>query len=249
MSELPAEFSLPIDAFERQRRLLRREIAPPRHSNRRRIAVAAAVGIVVLLCAVVATPARGVGGRLLDLIQGTLAPPEVQTYFTANEETRKHMLAYEEQAGAILHGRFSPVIASQARGLFAIKSVDGPIYLWAAPTEDGRQCWLIQVGTDAATGSPRGIGTCEEHEETGAIVPDTTWWADLPDVVIVHARVYDDAITQVDVEVEDAPTVVLPVVGGHALGTIPKGERALAMVGRDQSGSEVARYTIAEAKG
>jgi hypothetical protein len=62
----------------------------------------------------------------------------------------------------------------------------------------------------------------------------------------VHARVYDDSVVRVEVVLDAAPSVVLPVVGGHALGTIPNHTKVLAMVGRDQTGSEVARFTLAK---
>jgi len=54
-------------------------------------------------------------------------------------------------------------------GVAAIESADGPIYLWAAPTEDGRQCWLIQAGGDPATGRPYGFGSCGGTDTSGAI--------------------------------------------------------------------------------
>jgi hypothetical protein len=248
VSELPAEFSLPIDAFERQRRLLRAEIAQPRHTARRRLTVVAAVGIMVLLGAVVATPARGVGGRLLDLIQGSPAPPEVQTYFAANDGTRKAMFAHQQAAGERLHEQFSPVIAAEARGVFAIDTADGPVYLWAAPTEDGRQCWLIQAGARPATGTPSGLGSCEETEHASGLNSGTFWTAERPSVVMVYARVYDGEITRIDVEVEGAPPIPLHVVSGYALGAIPKEARTLALIGRNAEGGEVTRTTLRPAE-
>jgi hypothetical protein len=247
MSELPANFSLPSEAFERQRRLLRREIAQPRRSSRRRITVAVAVGLIVLSGAVVATPARGVGSRLLDLIQGTPAPPEVQTYFAANAGTRQQMFAYQQSAGERLHEQFSPVIASEARGVFSIETADGPIHLWAAPTEDGRQCWLIQAGARPATGTPYGLGSCDETEHTSALNPGIFWTAERPNVVVAYARVYDEEITRIDVEVEGAPPIPLHVTG-YALGPIPKEARLLALVGRNAEGHEVTRTTLHRAE-
>jgi len=242
MIDVPGEFPLPSDAFYRQRSLLRAQVAVPQRSRTgRRVTVAVAAAVLAVL---LVTPAFGIGGRLLDLIQGPPAPLEVQTYFAANDGTRQKMLAYAEEAGAKLHDRYSPVIASEARGVFAIESADGPIYLWAAPTEDGRQCWLIQAGTNAATGSPVGLGSCDGSEHPHAINPGTWWIADRPSVEIVHARIYDDDITQVDVELEDAPSVSLPVVAGHALGTVAKEARILTLVGRDQNGDEVTRFTL-----
>jgi hypothetical protein len=245
MIEIPDEFPVPSEAFDRQRSLLTTRIAAPRGSRAGRrdlVAVAAAALLAVLLV----TPALGIGGRLLDLIHGSPAPPAVQTFFAANDGTRETMFAHAHEAGDKLHDRFSPVIASEARGLFAIESPDGPIYLWAAPTEDGRQCWLSQAGTNTATGGPIGLSSCDASEVTSAMNPEEWWIAERPSVEIVHVRVYDDAITRVEVELDGAPAVSLPFVAGHAFGTVPKTERILAIVGRDADGEAVATFKLGE---
>jgi hypothetical protein len=211
-----------------------RRARPPR----RRVAlVAIAAGGAALLAA----PGLGLGGRLLDLLERPSAPPEVQSYFAADDAMRQQLFAHAAEAGSALHDRFSPVIADEARGVFAIASPDGPIYLWAAPTEDGRQCSLIQEGADVATGRPHGAGFCDDPEPRAAIAPATFWTAERPSVWIVHARVYDDAVTRVDVEVAGAADLSLPVVAGHALGTVPKDATVEAFVGRDADGAVVAR--------
>lgn len=244
MIDVPHEFPLPSDAFDRQRSLLSAHAAAPRRSRAgRRVLVALAAA--ALLAVLLVTPALGIGGRLLDLIQGPPAPPEVQTYFAANDGTREKMFAFAEEAGAKLHDRFSPVIASEARGVFAIESAEGPIYLWAAPTEDGRQCWLIQAGTENVTGRPFGLGGCDgPGEQPSAMSPGVWWTAERPNIEIVHVRIYDDAITRIEVEVEGASAISLPVVSGYALGTVAKEERILAIVGREADGDEVMRMTL-----
>lgn len=210
------------------------------HRRRPALVLAAALAAVVVV-----TPAFGIGGRLLDLIQGPPAPPEVQTYFAANDGTREKMFAYAEAAGEKLHDRFSPVIASEARGVFAIESPDGPIYLWAAPTGDGRQCWLIQAGTENVAGSPRGLGGCDGPVgQPSAMSPGVWRPAERPDIEIVHVRIYDDAITRIEVELESASPIPLPLVAGYALGTVAKEERIVAIVGRSADGEEVARFTL-----
>jgi hypothetical protein len=76
--------------------------------------------------------------------------------------------------------------------------------------------------------------------------PEPWWIAERPSVEIVHVRVYDDAIARVEVELDGAPAVSLPLVAGHAFGTVPKKERILAIVGRDTDGEEVARFKLGE---
>jgi hypothetical protein len=245
MIDIPDEHPLPEHAFGQQRDLLSAHVARLRTRSRPRprrtlVAVAAAA----LVGAFLVTPASGLGERLLDLIQGTPAPPEVQTHFASSNATREKLFARAEEAGARLHDRFSPVIAAEARGVFALDTADGPIYLWAAPTEDGRQCWLIQAGAEFTTGRPYGFGSCDGTRHESGIRPETVWTAERPSVEIVHVRVFDDAITRVDVELEGMPTVALPVAAGHALGVVAKDERVVALVGRNEEAEEVTRTTL-----
>jgi len=242
--EMPNEFPLPQDAFARQRSLLADHVLRHRPRRSRRRGVSVAVVSAALLGALLVAPAVVLGDRLLDLLQRPAAPPEVQAHFAANNTLRKQLFAHTEAAGHALHDRFSPVVAGEARGIAAIESTDGPIYLWAAPTEDGRQCWLIQAGAELATGRPYGLTSCDAPQVQSKIRPGTLWTAERPSVKILHARVYDNAITRVEIVVEDGPEVSLPVVAGHALGTVAKDARVLAFVGRNASSDEVTRTTL-----
>jgi hypothetical protein len=208
----------------------------PARLQRKRVALLAAAAVAAAL---LVAPPFGLGDRVLDLLQGPPAPPEVQTYFTTENAMRARA-----EATHSLRERVAPTIVGEARGVAAIESPDGPIYLWAAPTQDGRQCWLIQAGGDPATGRPYGAGTCEDQHPAGAIVPDTFWTAERPSIQILHARVYDGAITRVDVEIGGSDPVSLPVVSGHVLGTVGKEARVEAFVGRNADGDEVARKTL-----
>jgi hypothetical protein len=216
-------------------------LAVRRRAGRRRRRAALAV-VAVAAAVVLVTPAFGIGGRLLDLVQGSPAPPEVQTYFAGHDETRRKLYAHAAAAGHALHERFSPVVAGEARGIVAIESADGPIYLWAAPTEDGRQCWLIQAG--AASGLPSGLGSCDEADAPTGITPGLFWTDQRPSVRIVHARIHDGAIARVDLEVEGEPDRSLPVLSGHVLATVPKDAHVEALVGRSADGDVVERFQL-----
>ena len=209
----------------------------------RRAALAAAAAAAAALAV---SPAFGLGGRLLGLVHGSPAPPEVRAYFAADNRLREQLFDHAGAAGDQLHDRYSRVIPDEARGVAAIASPDGPVFLWAAPTEDGRQCWLIQEGEEKATGRPYGYSVCDGLDHSGALVPDMVWTVERPSIYVVHVRVYDDSVTSVDVRFDDAPDLVLPVVSGHALGTMPKGEepRFDAVVGRDADGDVVARARL-----
>jgi hypothetical protein len=200
-----------------------------------------AVASVLVLGVLVVTPAFGIGGELLDLIQGKPAPPEIKSYFASNNKQRVRMFAFAEKAGAALHDRFSPVLANEARGVFAIESPDGPIFLWAAPTEDGRQCWLLQATRETPGG---GVASCDGADEPRPMRAETLWSENRPNVTIVYARIYDDAITRVDVVLDAAPEASLAVAAGYALGTVSKDEKIAAAVGRNADGQEVARVAF-----
>jgi hypothetical protein len=194
----------------------------------------ALVVVVAAAAVLVVAPAFGIGGRALDLIRGDPAPPDVQTYFAASNTLRERMFAQAADAGIELHDRFSRVIPNEARGVIALETPDGPIYLWAAPTEDGRQCWIGPVD-----------GSCD-GDRTGSLRPEGPGWTiERPSVLIFHVRVYDEAITRVQLELEGANELSLPVVSGHALGTIPKQEHVVlqSVIGRNDDGDVVARWT------
>src|SRR3954464_7884418 len=195
--------------------------AVQRHT-RRPLRRAALVAAAAPAAALVVAPAFGIGGRVLDLIHGSPAPPEVQTSFADSNALRERLFKNAEAAGDELHDRYSPVVPGEARGIAEIETEDGPIYLWAAPTEDGRQCWLIQTGSEPTTGRPYGPGSCDGIDRTGSLQPEGPMWTFLrPSVLTFHVRVYDEQITRVELEVEGADELSLPVASGHALGTIP----------------------------
>jgi Tol biopolymer transport system component len=74
MTEIPSEFPLPDSSLERQRSVMRAYVEATQQSSRRRIWRVAATAAVILVCGLLVTPALGIGGRLLDLIQG-FSPP------------------------------------------------------------------------------------------------------------------------------------------------------------------------------
>ena len=79
MTEIPELCPLPKDAFERQRALLGVHVASELHRSPRRRWRLAAIAAVLLVGGLLVTPALGIGDRLLDLIQGAPARPEVRS--------------------------------------------------------------------------------------------------------------------------------------------------------------------------
>jgi len=244
MTELPPEFALPTDAFERQRSLLSAHVGRTRHKSRRRTGFALAFVILALLGAAIVSPAWSIGARFIDLVWSPSAPPAVQASFASNDVLRQQLLTFAKEAGATLRDRFSPVISERARGVIAIGSVDGPLYLWAAPTADGRECWMIQAGTERSTKRPYGMQACDQTGRSDEFLPSVWWTAELPNVKIVSARVYDDSISRVDVKTVSGATVQLRVVAGYALGTLARKERPLSFVARQANGEIVEKVKL-----
>ena len=80
MTEIPELCPLPKDAFERQRALLGVHVASELHrSPRRRWRVVAIAVAIVAGAALLVTPAFGIGDRLLALIEGAPARPDVRS--------------------------------------------------------------------------------------------------------------------------------------------------------------------------
>lgn len=233
--------------------------------TRRRLVVISLTG---LLSALIVTPALGIAGRVLDLVQGTPAPPEVQTFF-ATSDAYPDAARDPDEVGKAFHD-LAPVIASEARLVFAIETPDGPVHIWTAPTKDGQQCTLYQWGdplpngqlplTNIAWGGQgepplkdepvNGMAGCEFDPGASGLMPVAV---PLESVSLVRVWFHDPTITQIEVEGQDAPPVSLPVVavgkGFMAAGTIPSptvgDEHAFwsstAVVARSADGTEVAR--------
>jgi len=205
-----------------------------RRPHRRLLLVAAAL----VAAALVTAPAFGV----FDLLSGPPAPPPVQKLFADNNAIQERLLAEALSATKAIRDRMLSGPVGEARGVAAIESPDGPIYLWAAPRLDGRgQCWLIQAGGDPVTSRPYGYESCDGSNWSNGMVTDTFWTAERPNIQILHARVYDDSIAQVEVDLRDAKPVYLQVASGHALGTVPKDVHVDGYVGLNSHGDPVAR--------
>jgi len=245
-----------------------------RQSRRGRRHLVVALAITILAGVLLATPALGIGTRVLDLVQGTPAPPEVQTFF-ATSKAYMDVASDPDAVAKVLNGLVQvPVIATEARLAFALDTSDGPIHIWTAPTTDGRQCELIQWGDPLANGQlpltgiawggqdkpvdgpVNGMAGCDGTDLGGpGHGPGQLKIVGVPLEKASLVRVWfdDPTITRIEVDLQDAPSVLLPVVavgkGLMAAGTIPKPtaghEHAFwsstAVVARSANGTEVDR--------
>ncbi len=99
MTEIPGEFPLPEEAFQRQRSLLGAHVEGERRPSRRTRRRVVAVAAVILVGGLLVTPAFGIGSRLLDLVQGAPRPPEIRVscLVARRAEDRLHRRAPRRQ--------------------------------------------------------------------------------------------------------------------------------------------------------
>jgi hypothetical protein len=161
------------------------------------------------------------GGPIRDLFLGDPASPIVQRAFSQHNEMRRLMSKWlKEHAGkAELPPRVDP---ARAYGVLAVRTPDGPIYLWAVPA-DGRQCWFIAFASDLkhrkrATGG----GSCDPATPPPTGISWAYGWSRAhPRLEVLSGRVYLDA-SAVIAHFRDRKPARLTVTDGYFMGTFPR---------------------------
>jgi hypothetical protein len=181
--------------------------------TRRRYAVAAAAAVALLI-----VPAVALSGEIASLFQGTPAPPAVSTSF----ETANRVADMATKNG--FADRFPHADVSQAHGVLQVQTSDGPEDLWAAPNEQGGNCWWIDFANDPPVNDEQpGFGACDT-KNSGGIEPGITWVYDHPALSTLFGMVHVQA-DRVVVQLEDGSRLSLPVVEGAFLASLDKGAR------------------------
>jgi len=196
-----------------------------------RLVLAAALVVGVLAAAGVGI-AAGFGA-----FQGTPAPPDVSTNFKQLNE----FADVDVQNG--FAKAFPQTDASKAHGVIEIQTPDGPEDLWAAPNNQGGQCYLIDWANDPVgkDGSMYGFNGCEQSPPpTSNINVNDVWVYEHPDLMTVYGSVYVPATT-VQVSLDDGSSVTLPVVENLFLGSVPRGTKVEKVTAFDTAGNEVAQ--------
>jgi hypothetical protein len=199
-----------------------------------------AVALVALAGAGVAV-AAGFGA-----FEGTPAPPEI----TSDLTVPKQIVADATKQG--FAQAFPQADVSHAHGVIEIQTPDGPQDLWAAPNDQGGQCFFIDYANDAvgSSGGKPGTGGCvtpDAYGDSKILADGPEWGIDHPDLLTVYGSVEVDAAT-VNIALQDGSALTAPVAEHFFLASIPKpatpGDAKLEKVTAfDATGTKVAEWT------
>jgi hypothetical protein len=206
----------------------------------RRPVLGAAVALAALAGAGVAV-AAGFGA-----FEGTPAPPEI----TSDLTVPKQIVAYATKQG--FAQAFPQADVSHVHGVIEIQTADGPQDLWAAPNDQGGQCFFIDYANDpvGTSGGKPGTGGCFTPNDYGSskiLVDGPEWGIDHPDLLTIYGSIEIDAAT-VNIALHDGSMLTAPVVEHFFLASIPKpaneGDARLeGVTAFDATGTKVAEWT------
>ena len=176
------------------------------------------------------------GGKLADLFEGTPAPPDIVTNFADFNQ----MPDPATQQG--FAWKWPRADVSKAHGVIEIQTPDGPEDMWAAPNDQGGQCYFVDFANDPPGQHGRyGFGGCDTTTSMSdsKIGFGDIWTYEHPDLLTVNGSVYVDAST-VQLAFEDGSTMTLPVVEHLFLGSTAKGMKVEKVTAFDAAGNQVA---------
>jgi hypothetical protein len=203
----------------------------------------------VLVTAVAVAALAGAGVAVaagLGAFEGTPAPPEITSALTIP----KQIIADATKQG--MAQAFPQADVSHAHGVIEIQTPDGPQDLWAAPNDQGGQCYFIDYANDpvGSSGGKPGSGGCfaPDANSSSEIVADGPEWRfDHPDLLTIYGSVEADAAT-VKIALQDGSTLTAPVAEHFYLASIPKpatpgGAKLERVTAFDATGTQVAEWT------
>lgn len=201
----------------------------------RRLRLVVALGAATL---VLVPTSLAFGSRIVDLFEGTPAPPSISTNFAANNA----ITDLETQKG--FASQLPHADVSKAHGVMEIQTADGPEDLWAAPSDQGGQCWFIDFANDPpGLDGQFGFGGCYPLPPPSSnITWGDVWVPSHPSLMTVWGHVYVDASTM-QLAFADGSTVTLPVVEGMFLGSLDKTAKVTKLTAYDDAGNIAAQTT------
>jgi hypothetical protein len=208
-------------------------LAPPRRRTRHpRLVVAFAV-----LALVIVPTALAFRGKIVDLFEGTPAPPAVATVFSQFNK----LADFSTQQGFAAKVPHADV--SQAHGVIEIETADGPEDLWTAPSDQGGKCWFIDFANDPpGPNGQLGFGGCDPSPPPASNINwGDVWVVSHPDLMTVWGSVYVDAAIM-QLTLANGSTVNLPVIEGLFLGSLAKTDTVTQLTAYDAGGNKVAEW-------
>jgi hypothetical protein len=207
---------------------------------RQRSAWAAAA--VAVLAAVIATSAFAFGDRLLSIVAGEPAPPQVKRTFAVENDaqTRAVMPIFRREKSL-------DTIVQRTHGVLGINTSVGPVIVWAAPTRGGGVCWVVDIERlRSPDGRPNGGSGCNRAPirpsialESGLLVRSVG----NAYLELVEGRV-SDTVASVELHYADGSTEDLPLAEGFILHEPRRDAEPVALVARDANGAEVKRRSV-----
>jgi hypothetical protein len=202
----------------------------------------------LIACAVLAAAgataasASGLAARLIDVIDAEPAPARVHGEIDLQTRRKAVVPWFQElpESGAI---------ASKARGVLAIETSVGPVYLWAAPTRRGGFCHLIDIEANTLPdGSPNLAGACgpqrprSDRPFVAGPVHSSTFTA-RGDLRLLHGRV-SRAVASVHVRFAHGGVATIRPANGFFLRELAHDEEPTIVIARDASGTELGRRPL-----
>jgi hypothetical protein len=217
------------------------------HIERRRVPLwrrrRVAVGLIALTALAVA--AAALGGRLLDLFEGKPAPPAVK------RELRREIAGLTRiiDQGNADWPRPGGYRFSRTRGLVAVPTSRGPVYVWALLTGNGNVCAILQ-------GATRG----QPHVQTGMCIgrktlqPPVLWGlASVPfgnpsapataTEPILYGHV-TPSVRSLELRLASGRTGPVRIVEGFFAVAVPRAQEEETLVARGDDGSEIDREHV-----
>jgi hypothetical protein len=194
---------------------------------------------VLAAAALVLVPtALALSSKIADLFEGTPAPPSISTNFAANN-TLADMWTQKGFASQLPRAD-----VSKAHGVMEIQTADGPEDLWAAPSDQGGQCWFIDFANDPPGQNGQfGFGGCDQSPPPSSNISwGDVWVPSHPSLMTVWGHVYVDTAT-LQLTLTDGSTATLPVVEGMFLGSLDKGAKVTQLTAYDEAGNIAAQTT------
>jgi hypothetical protein len=143
----------------------------------------------------------------------------------------------------------SHAIASTGRGVLAIETSVGPVYLRVAPSRDGGFCHVIDIpASRRPDGSPNAGGGCSPQPPRSgrpfvAGPVDGTTFTRRGYLRLLHGRVGDD-VASVEMRFGDDDRATIEPVEGFFLRELAEDDELMVVIARDADGTELERRSM-----